>query len=199
MAYLKIEDGDLSFTGTSGIDTVFAGDGDDTIEGMGGDDVLSGGGGSDVILGGDGNDTVHGGDGDDFFVHGGKGADFVFGGNGDDRLFGGQGFDFLVGGGGNDTLSGDRGADTLIGNDGDDAFLFEAEGGQDEIGGFGDGDIIIIRPDVNGSGIHSAADALARLADDGEGGSVLDLGDGNTVVLSGVPPGDLTIDDFLII
>jgi Ca2+-binding RTX toxin-like protein len=63
--------------GTSGADTLVAGNSGDTLNGLGGNDVL---------LGGNGADVVNGGDGDDFINVRGKGNDTVDGGDGIDRV-----------------------------------------------------------------------------------------------------------------
>lgn len=200
VAYLKIEDGGFTYIGTAEADTVFGWSGADSIDGLSGRDILLGGDGIDYVAGGFGNDTIDGQNDNDWHVNGGRDDDAVFGGNGDDRVYGGQGNDLVFGDGENDTISGDLGADTLVGATGDDMFVFEAGSGTDEIVDFGKGDdVIVIEENVNGSGIFTAADAMARVTDDGMGNSVLDLGDGNIVLLSGVPPGSLTIEDFLII
>jgi len=200
MAYVKIESTGMIFLGSAEADTVFGTDGNDTIEGYSGWDILIGGPGSDYINGGIGNDTVFGDDGDDWHINGGRDNDVVFGGNGNDRVHGGRGNDLVFGEGGNDTLSGDLGADTLVGNDGDDMFVFEADSGADRIDDFGYGDdVVAILADVNSSGIFTAADALARITADAAGNAILDLGNGNSVLFSGVPPGALGEDHFLIV
>ena len=74
-------------TGTSGNDTLIAGDSDTTLNGGAGNDVLLGGAGNDVLLGGAGNDTLNGGSGNDV-LSGGAGADTLRGGLGADILTG---------------------------------------------------------------------------------------------------------------
>jgi serralysin len=200
MAYVRIESGGMVFTGSAEADTVYGTDGADTIEGLSGRDILLGQGGSDFVSGGHGRDTVFGGDGDDWHVNGGRDDDVVFGEGGNDRVFGGQGDDLVFGDFGDDTLSGDVGADTLVGSVGSDLFAFGADSGADQIDDFdGENDSVAIVADVNGSGISTAWDALARIGEDGSGDAVLDLDNGNLVVFSGVPPGALTADHFLVV
>ena len=62
----------------------------------------------------------------------------------------------------------------------------------------GTGDVIAIVAGVNGSGIGSAADALARSTASGAD-TLIDLGAGNSVLLVGFARGSLAADDFLIL
>ena len=75
----------LTFTGTSG---------SETINGLNADDIL---------FGLDGADTLNGNNGDDA-LHGGNGSDDLYGGDGDDVLYGGAGVDMLYGQSGADTF-----------------------------------------------------------------------------------------------
>lgn len=161
--------GDDSFWGGAGNDSLSGGDGDDTIAGASGDDLMAGGAGDDSLVGGSGDDTVDAGLGNDYLsgdagndlLRGDAGADTLLGGSGDDSLDGGAGNDMLVGGAGSDTLSGGAGSDTLFGGAGADTFAFDSGFGQDVISDFGSGDRITLAPDINGSGIHNAADLVA--------------------------------------
>ncbi|MGE0723308.1 MAG: calcium-binding protein, partial [Alphaproteobacteria bacterium] len=165
-----------------------------------GDDRLDAGAGADAALGGQGDDVVEGGSCSDWHLNGNRGIDLVLGGGGDDRLFGGPDGDWLDGGDGADTLSGDRGNDVLVGAGGADVFDLLTEGGFDRIEDFSaaDGDRIRLPAGINGSGIATAADALARLAAD-EGGSRLDLGEGHGLVLAGIAPAALDAAAFWIV
>ena len=61
-------------TGSTGLDTIYAGAGSDTIDGFGDSDIILGEGGNDSITGGAGNDTITGG-ADDDSIAGGSGTD----------------------------------------------------------------------------------------------------------------------------
>ena len=210
-------DGDDTISAMAGDDQVYAGAGADLAYGNQGSDSLWGnadadtmfGGqdadlaygnqGGDVLYGNLGDDTLYGGqDADTQF--GGQGSDLLYGNLGDDRLFGNLGADTLYGGQGADTLSGGAGDDLLVGGLGADRYAFGSGDGVDTIGGFSaaDGDLIAVAADVNGTGIATAADLLARLTADANGDAVLDLGSGNTVTLLGVPPASAAADWFLV-
>lgn len=90
------------FTGTSGDDTIAAGDADNVIRGGQGNDDLRGNSGDDVIAAGEGDDKVNGG----------AGNDSISGGTGNDQLTGGSGDDLIFAGADNDTINGGTGFDT---------------------------------------------------------------------------------------
>ncbi len=201
----------------AGNDTVTAGEGDDTLFGEAGDDRLSAGMGNDSILGEAGNDfangnqgvdTVIGGEGDDHLlggkdsdivsggvgndrVNGNIGNDAVDGGEGDDLVFGGQNDDALAGNDGNDTLSGDLGNDTLLGGAGNDVFVYNANGGNDEISDFIIGDDKI---QFSSQVFATADEAIGRLFISGAT-SVFNI-DGDTLTVTGAI--GLTASDIII-
>lgn len=185
--------------GGDGHDRLYGDDGNDNLNGGTGNDSVYGGTGSDYARGGQGADWVYGDDGDDWHVNGNIGVDRVYGGFGNDQLFGGPDSDTLWGGSGDDQLSGDLGNDMLYGEVGRDVFIFRAAGGVDTIADFGPttGDVIRIAYNVNGSGITSAQIALSRVYAYGSG-SRLELGGGNAIIISGVAPNRLAVDDFWI-
>jgi Ca2+-binding RTX toxin-like protein len=74
--------------GTTGADTINAGNGNDTVCGLGGNDRLNGGNGNDKVVAAGGNDTANGGAGNDT-LDGGAGSDTVLGGAGNDAIAGG--------------------------------------------------------------------------------------------------------------
>lgn len=193
-------------------DTLRGGDDADTIYGGQNDGPVSDNGGvtaqrqgTEYIYGEDGNDVLYGNHGGDR-IEGGAGADTLFGGQDRDTLYGGSENDLLYGnkdddalfgGAGDDTLSGGAGNDTLSGGDGNDAFFFASGGGDDAV--LDDpttGDLIYIARGINGTGIASADDVLARLSDNANGEAVLDLGDGNTVTFAGISTSSLTATQF---
>ena len=118
--------------------------------------------------------------------------------SGNDMLAGSSSADILNGYAGNDTLSGLAGNDTLTGGAGVDTFVFSANQGQDSITDFStsQGDHISIAAGTNG--IDSVAQVFAHLHADASGNALLDLGDGNTVTLLGIPVASLHTSDFVI-
>jgi Ca2+-binding RTX toxin-like protein len=200
--------GDDVLVGNSGGDTLQASTGNDTVIGANaqnylrgdeGNDSLSGGSKFDDINGNQGNDTIHGNGGDDYSV-GGKGDDLLFGdagndivwgnlgndtcdgGDGNDQVRGGQGDDSLSGGAGNDFISGDRGNDTESGGAGADNFHGSQEIGIDRVLDFhvAEGDRVQLDPGTTYTVSQVGAD------------TVLDMGNGNQMILVGVSMSSLT-------
>ena len=194
--------------------TIMAGDGNDTIvaddaqnylRGEVGDDVIYGGAGFDDINGTQGNDTLDGGAGDDWVV-GGKGDDLQYGeagndivwgnlgndtlsgGSGADQVRGGQGDDSISGGSGNDYISGDRGNDTETGGSGADMFHTFAQAGIDKVLDFNyaQGDRVQLDPGTTYTASQVGAD------------TVVDMGDGNQMILVGVTLASLPSDWIFI-
>jgi len=118
--------------------------------------------------------------------------------SGNDMIGGSAGADILNGYAGNDTLSGLAGNDTLTGGVGADTFVFAANQGGDFITDFStsQGDHIGIAAGTNG--INGVAQVFAHLHADASGNALLDLGDGNTVTLLGIPVASLHTSDFVI-
>ncbi len=138
----------VTMSGTSGQDTLFAGNGNDILRGQGGDDYFLSGFGDDLIDGGPGLDSVFyadagspvsvalplgtasGGSGNDTLVsieavYGSPFGDALIGGNGDDTLVGNDGADTLDGGAGDDMLDGGTGNDLIEGGDGVDIAFYQ--------------------------------------------------------------------------
>ena len=105
----------------SGVENVFAGDGNDIIVGSSDDNVLDGDDGDDLIVADAGNDTLRGGPNNDQ-LFGAGGSDELFGQADDDTLNGGGGSDMLDGGNGNDTLQASAGDDSIFGGSGIDTY-----------------------------------------------------------------------------
>lgn len=105
--------------GTSGADTLVAGDVPTAQAGQGGNDLLTGSAHDDYQWGGEGDDRLQAGAGNDILL-GGQGHDSLAGQDGHDSILGDNGNDQLSGGAGNDLLLGGEGADTLSGDEGDD-------------------------------------------------------------------------------
>lgn len=186
--------------GTAAADEMHGGDGGDTVTGSDGADTIWGDAGGDVVYGNRGADTLSGSAGADF-LHGGQDADVLYGNTGSDVLHGNRGDDRLFGGRDGDTLSGGEGGDVLQGGLGADRYVFASASGADTISGFssGEGDVIAVSANLNGSGIASVDDLLALLFVDGQGNAMLRLGGGHTVVLAGVPPSAVTGADLLVV
>ncbi|QJE73268.1 hypothetical protein HHL28_09350 [Aerophototrophica crusticola] len=104
----------------------------------------------------------------------------VQGTSGSDKLYGSNGADKFIGGAGNDLLysAKDGVADT---------FVFAKGSGADRIFNFEAG---IDKLDLRGYGVDSLSDSGIKVSQ-GSSGAVLDMGDGNRVVLNGVKTVDL--------
>ncbi|WPZ32807.1 matrixin family metalloprotease [Thalassobaculum sp. OXR-137] len=208
----------------AGNDGVMAGNGEDTLSGGAGSDLLYGNIGTDLVLAGDGDDTIYGGqnggatqtygsgttlayrEGSDTIsggqgadmIYGNHGGDFLVGGAGADKIFGGQDNDSIFGNDGNDTIYGNIGNDVLSGGDGYDRFYFTGNSGNDTITDFTYlVDYVAVQSNVNGSGIGSAADVIARASQIGAD-VVIDLGAGNTVTLSNYSATSLNSLDIFV-
>jgi len=175
--------------GADGNDQLGGGDDDDYISGFGGDDVIyAGKTGADTLDGGDGNDVIFGGSEDDV-VTGGSGNDEIYGGGGNDVVTGGTGVDTLYGGTGDDTLTGGGGDDILRGGDGADVFVFSGSGGDDQIDGFTLGEDVLDVGDTT-TDFTDLASVQAAAADTADG-LLIDLGGGDSVLLTGLALSDL--------
>ncbi len=166
-ALVTLANGDKFETGTDGDDFLVGGAGNDRLSGLAGDDALTGLAGDDILSGGAGGDALIGGAGDDI-LSGGAGGDALIGGAGDDTLIGDAGGDTLTGGAGTNRylFQGDAEGDDTITDfvgDGNDILVFDEEewGAGDDAADLealiaavevnGDGDLVITRPDNNGS------------------------------------------------
>lgn len=213
--YIDVLGGNDGVAAGAGTDTVLGGDGNDLIYGNLGVDLLSGGSGNDTIFAGQndgpasagddgitlayrtGVETVVGGAGDDV-LYGNHGSELILGGSGTDRLFGGQESDTLSGGSGSDSLYGNRGGDLLVGGDGFDRFFIANSGGADTISDFTYfTDYLVIQSNINGTGIASYSDVVARATQSGSD-VVIDLGNGNSVTLQNYTTAQLNSADILI-
>ncbi|APE45059.1 hypothetical protein BOO69_17800 [Sulfitobacter alexandrii] len=205
--------GNDTIFGDGGFDVLNGGDGDDLLDGGNQADNLYGDAGNDTLLGGNGFDRLFGGEGDDSLdggttgdaLLGESGNDTMMGGEGNDRLLGGSGNDLMMGGEGNDSLYGNAGFDTLDGGAGDDilrgdfngdTFVFADMHGNDTVVGFDafSGNEVL---DFSGlSSINTIGEALAAASTVG-GSTVIDTGNGNSILLLGVNISDLDASDFL--
>ncbi|MES2943032.1 MAG: calcium-binding protein, partial [Pseudomonadota bacterium] len=209
-----------SLTGNILDNALYGGVGNDSLDGGIGKDTMTGGGGSDLYHVDNAGDEVI-----EINPHANGGMDTVYSyiskytltnnvesgviatsaaarlsGNAlSNSLYGGVGNDTLMGDAGADSLYGAAGGDQLTGGLGADSFVFHADSGRDVIRDFSraEGDRVSLQSNVNGSGITSAASALAHVNDIG-GNAVLNLGDDNIVILVGVHTADLTEADFMV-
>ncbi|SEN33697.1 Hemolysin-type calcium-binding repeat-containing protein [Loktanella fryxellensis] len=191
--------GNDSLGGDGGDDTLFGGDGSDTMSGGTEGDILFGGADGDTLSGDAGDDSLSGDAGHDTLL-GGMGQDRLAGGTEDDTLFGGADADTLWGDAGNDRLVGGSGSDTLTGGAGDDVFGFDRAGGADTVTDFdmsdadGDGrtndqlDVSALRT-LDGRPV-TAYDVVVQ--DAGGGSARLVFPEGESIVLLGVAPSQMT-------
>jgi Ca2+-binding RTX toxin-like protein len=162
--------GGATFYGFSGVDLLYAGDGNSIMYGYGGDDTLQGGNGFDIIYGGTGNDLLVGGPSAGLVgnrLYGQAGADDLRGTQGNDRLYGGSGNDYLYGNGGRDIIDGGTGADHMEGGTGNDIFYVDNAG--DILSDYGGYDIVRTTVSFALTGLNNASiemiDARQALVD----------------------------------
>jgi Ca2+-binding RTX toxin-like protein len=172
-----------------------------TFGGEDGADLVITSDGSNILFTGEGRDLVAANAGDDF-VSAGTGGDIVLGESGSDKLLGGLGNDRLDGGEGRDIALGGKGADVLIGGAGDDfqtggtgrdTFVFATGDGRDLIADFVAGED---RIDLSGTAFGDYDDLSGRISG-AFGVTVISLGGGDSITLTGVRPRELGADDFL--
>jgi Ca2+-binding RTX toxin-like protein len=111
----------------------------------------------------------------------------------DNELTGSEAANWLLGGAGNDRINGEEGDDILFGETGSDTFVFEPGTGADLISDFDKAEDKI---ELMGTAFNSFADLTQNnnLFETG-GSSVIDLGGGDLVVISGVT--GLSMANFL--
>jgi Ca2+-binding RTX toxin-like protein len=199
-----------SISGTGGRDRIFGLEGYDTILGQAGNDLIDGGGGKDTMKGGLGHDTYWVDRLDDTIVelkHNGHDTvktlvsfslekypnvenvtllgvlDLDAQGNDlDSHLIGNSGNNILVGLDGDDILEGRRGFDTLTGGEGADIFVFRQNNDRDTVTDFEPGKD---RIDLSSfSDVHGVDDL--DMSQNHHGDVVIDLGDGDSIVLQGI-------------
>ncbi len=202
------DDGHM-IVGNNHKDDIRTGKDDDYVDGKGGDDYISTGKGDDVAYGGNGADRIYGRRDDDELMgqnghdklYGGHGEDELKGGNGHDMLHGshgadelegGNGRDILRGGNGDDKLEGGQGNDKLHGGHGEDVFVFHKGDDRDHVTGFkADEDKIDL------SSYDMSYDDIAHAIHREKGGTMIDLGDGDSMYLAGTMPGHIDEDNFI--
>ena len=169
--------------GTSEDDVLNGTNRDDIIFGFSGDDQISAGNGNDTVFAGRGDDLVNGGTGNDE-LHGERGNDGLAGGAGNDELNGGRGRDFMVGGAGRDELTGGRGADT---------YVMRAGTGVDTVIDLHSNDNIDLKDFSFASGDAVIAAFQQRGRD-----AVLDLGNGDKLILKHTRVSELEAEQFIV-
>lgn len=172
-------------TGSKRSDDITGDDGDNRLKGKGGWDTLYGADGDDTIEGGSGNDILYGGAGNDV-IDGDNRSDWIEGGAGSDRLDGGNGFDTLNGGAGNDTLIGGQHADH---------FVFDSGSGDDTVADFELSKDVL---DLSGTETDFTDIAsVAAVASETETGLLIDLGGGDSLLLSNLTLSGLADMDII--
>lgn len=129
-------------------------------------------------------DTMKGSKKDDY-LNAGQGDDYIAGAKGNDDIRGEDGNDTLLGGSGNDRIWGDSDNDTMTGGSGRDMFTFFKGDGQDVITDF----------DVKKDGFEADWDSVQSIFKSGRD-TVIDFGDGSTITLLDVKPGQINEDMF---
>ncbi|MEO9827690.1 MAG: M10 family metallopeptidase [Paracoccaceae bacterium] len=214
--------------GSSFNDTIVGNDDANYLYGNAGNDTLSGGAGDDALVGGAGADILNGGAGWDNAAYTAAGAgvtvdlsnsanntgdaagdvlvdievvqgsyfdDVITGGAQNDIFYGFNGSDTLSGGHGDDFLSGDGGNDFLFGGFGADTFFFgPGDMGTDHIADFENNTDQL---DFRYAGFASEA-AVLNAAFAAGSDTIIDYGNGNSVVLENFAFQDFNSDDFLV-
>jgi hypothetical protein len=167
--------------GDDAANTLIGTEDSEIIFGLGNNDTISAWGGNDQASGGNGNDIVNGG----------RGNDWLLGDAGNDTLVGEGGNDHLVGGDGSDLLLGNDGNDDLDGGAGSDKFMILRGDGIDTIKNFTSEDKIDLGA-FHFASAQAAIDAFQQVGPN----AVLDLGQGNRLILQDTQVADLTVDQF---
>ena len=143
--------------------------GNNVLEGLGGDDKLTGAGGGDQLSGSAGRDNL-------------------VGQGGADRLTGGTENDTLNGGGGADMLIGGASKDRMTGGDGADVFIFADGDSKDTIKDFSVSakDVLQLDDAIWIGTTFSKSQVVSQFASVTVDGVLLDFGDGQTILLSGL-------------
>lgn len=114
------------------------------------------------------------------YLNAGQSDDYVTGGRGNDDIRGEDGNDTLLGGAGDDRIWGDSHNDTMTGGKGRDQFTFFIGDGQDVITDF----------DAKQDGFEADWDSVQSIYKLGTD-TVIDFGNGSTITLLDVKPGEI--------
>ena len=197
--YISIE----GLLGSIFIDTLIGDANNNELRGGLGGDVLNGGGGFDFagyqnagvgVTASLANPAINTGDaaGDTYIlIEGLRGSDF------NDTLIGDANDNTLEGGAGADRLNGGPGNDTLTGGPGPDTFIFAPGNGADTITDFSaaEGDRIDLSAFIGIGSIGQIQAVATQVGAD----TVLNLGNGDTLTLTGVTASGLTANNFLLV
>jgi hypothetical protein len=170
--------------GTPEHDALNGTDHNDVIFGFGGGDTIFAGNGNDTVFGGPGNDRINGGSGNDD-LNGGNGNDGLAGGDGNDKVDGGRGRDFIVSGAGNDHLEGGQGSDKFVIRPGTGVDTVEDMNSNDRI-------------DLRAFNFASGEAVLSAFQQQGSN-AVLDLGNGDKLILKHTQVSELDADQFIVL
>lgn len=125
----------------------------------------------------------------------GDGRDIVRAGGGADIISGGGGNDTILAQGGDDIIQGGAGTDRIVGSIGADTFVFAPGMQIDIIFDYADGTDLL---DVSAFGFTNFATDVQPRIDTVNGKAVVDLANGDRVILNGVSAGDLDSGDFIL-
>jgi serralysin len=198
------------------------GAGPDLLEGRDDPDLLLGGAGADTLIGGNGPDSFVAQDQDDRIIEDparrdeidtliadtplsvslpagveilrlGPGGRFGVGNGDSNLLLGNAAANRLEARGGRDVLEGRGGDDTLVGGWGADSFVLRRGDGFDRIEGFtpGQDQLLLIGFGATAPGVRGGATAVA-------GGTRIDLGGGDGVLLAGLAPSQIGPGDLVL-
>lgn len=207
--------GDDTLDGGNGNDTLTGGQGADSLVGGSGSDTadytgsaaavtvdLATGSGTGGDAQGDTLSSIENVAGSSFgdTLTGSSASNVITGGAGDDSINAGGRNDTVDGGTGSDTIDGGTGNDSLTGGAGDDVFVVSAGSGADTISDFdvndsdGDGRY---NDQLDLSGLTDAQGNPIQLADvtvtdDGFGNALLSFPNGETILLQGVSPAQMS-------
>ncbi len=131
-------------------------------------------------------------------VLGEGGNDIIAGLDGDDTLAGGLGFNLISGGRGNDRIVAEGGVTIAAGGPGADVFYVgrKASGGAAPLGRL---EIVDFKPGTDRLALPPGArdaSAFLRAATATQGGTLIPVGSGGTILLRGVKPADLRADSI---
>ncbi|WP_238365831.1 calcium-binding protein [Mesobacterium pallidum] len=177
---------------TGGDDIFVTRGGADLVVSFGGNNAVDAGSGDDIVMLGTGDDVVLGGAGNDW-IGTREGADIIDAGNGHDTVEGGAGADTIWGGRGNDRIDAGAGDDWMAGGGGRDTFVFAAGCGAEVIADLEARDWIELAASTGLTDFAAVQGALSQQGQD----VVLDLGNGDSVLIEDVALGQLNSGDFI--